>query len=118
MKLLIFLSVILLSLSCGTERVTYRDAPSDGGGGDPGGGGGSGGGDPGGGGNGGGKPSYAEVQGLLNNYCASCHANANFMKSERGLRDSSVKQRVQNRSMPPNANALPEEERKLMLAFF
>lgn len=64
------------------------------------------------------KPSYGETQALLNNYCLKCHANAAFMESEKGLLASQAKQRVWNKSMPPNQNDLPDAEREKILAFF
>ncbi len=64
------------------------------------------------------KPSYQETQALLNVYCLKCHANASFITSEKGLLASAAKQRVWNKQMPPNQEALPDAERKLILAFF
>lgn len=65
-----------------------------------------------------GKPSYQETQALLNTYCLKCHGSAAFMGSEKGLLASAAKQRVWNKSMPPNQESLPDAERKKILAFF
>lgn len=75
---------------------------------------------PGGGGGGGAdqQPSYQETVALLNTYCQKCHANAAFMQSENGLKASAAKSRVWNKSMPPDQSALPDQERRKILAFF
>jgi hypothetical protein len=66
------------------------------------------------------KISYQEMQGHLNVYCAGCHANDDFMDSERALRSSSAFDRIFNNSMPPR-NApkdLPQTIRTKMVNFF
>ena len=63
-------------------------------------------------------PTYQETQALLNTHCLRCHASAAFMGSEKGLLASSAKERVWSKSMPPNQDDLPDEERKKILAFF
>ena len=101
----IFLTMFLL-MSCGNDP-EYRDPPphthppSNGGGS-------------------GSTPSYAETQALLDNYCGACHANAQFMGSERALRGSAASSRVRARNMPPSnaTRKLPDAERSKILAFF
>ena len=107
MKILIFLFLI----SCGSDHEHNDPAPQQPPARPPSGGGNSG---------GGGKPSYAQVQGLLNNYCAACHSNAQFMGSEAALRSSTALNRVRARTMPPpNAGKkLPDRERGQILSFF
>ena len=66
------------------------------------------------------KPSYPEMQALLNNYCAACHSSNPFMQSESALRGSGAKNKIFTGQMPP-ANAqrkLPDREKSLMLRFF
>lgn len=103
--------ILLVAISCGTDRRQY-DGYNGGGGSPP---------DPGGGGDpGDGSLSYAQMNGLMQNYCASCHASAGFMQSEKALRAGSVKNRLWNESMPPSnaGRKLPDTERQLMLSFF
>jgi len=67
----------------------------------------------------GGKTSFAEAQGIMQKYCAECHAGAAFVKSESGLIGSSAKARVQNASMPPTyADPLPAGDKAKFLNFF
>jgi hypothetical protein len=60
------------------------------------------------------------MNGLMQNYCASCHSSAGFMQSEAALRSGSVKNRIWNESMPPSnaGKKLGDVERQLMLSFF
>jgi len=99
----------LFFLGCGgeTTRTEYVPIP----------GGGSTGGNTGGG-NQNGKPSYQETQALLITHCQSCHANSNFLKSERQLRASSTLNRVRSRSMPPNGGSLGDIDRRRIISFF
>ena len=104
--------LFLLATACGSDRRQY-DGYSGGGTTPP----------PGGGGGdvpGGGDLSYAQMNGLLQNYCASCHASAGFMQSESALRNSSAKNWIFNEDMPPSGagKPLPDKERQLMLSFF
>ncbi len=106
-----FLMMLFLSLlGCGgdTRTVEYVPTEPD----DPGGGDGGGGGSQ--------ALNYGQMQGLLNNYCASCHASAQFMQSQNALVGSSVRDRLWNNSMPPSnaGKKLPDRERQLMLSFF
>jgi hypothetical protein len=65
------------------------------------------------------KISYQAMQGLLNQYCASCHANAPFMNNERALRNSTTYDRIFNRSMPPqSAEQIAATDRVKMLNWF
>ena len=121
LKLLLLLS---FAISCGADEPQKEYIPVYP---TPGNGSNDGGGSNGGGGNGGGSsgggsstPSYAETQALLLTFCESCHASANFLASERGLKSSSSLNRIRSRSMPPaNANRkLPDRERSAILSFF
>ncbi len=108
----LFAGLLLIVASCGSDRRSYdgygggdTPGPAPGGGGDV----------P------GGEVSYAQMNGLMQNYCAACHASAGFMQSEKVLRASGgVKDRLWNESMPPSnaGRQLPDKERKLMLSFF
>ena len=67
----------------------------------------------------GGKTSFAEAQGIMKEYCAECHANAGFTKSEAALRASSAKSRVQNSTMPPPyANPIDATDKAKFMNFF
>lgn len=67
----------------------------------------------------GGKTSFADAQGIMQNYCSECHAGAGFTKSESVLVASSAKQRVQNGSMPPSyANPISAGDKQKFLNFF
>lgn len=67
----------------------------------------------------GGKTSFADAQGIMQNYCSECHAGAAFTKSETALVASSAKARVQNGSMPPPyAEPLPAGDKAKFLGFF
>jgi hypothetical protein len=67
----------------------------------------------------GGKTSFAEAQGIMQEYCSECHAGAAFTKSETALRASSAKSRVQNSTMPPPyANPISSGEKAKFLNFF
>lgn len=105
-----YLACMLFVLaSCGTDRRTYGGY-QDGGGSPP----------PSGGGGGDETVNYAQMNGLMQNYCAACHASAQFMQSENALRAGSVKNRIWNESMSPSnaGRKLPDAERQLMLSFF
>lgn len=108
MKFIIACLMLVFASACGTDSHTYDRPPVTGP--PPGGGGGTPGGDL----------SYAEMNGLLQNYCAACHASAQFMQSESALLASSAKNRIWNESMPPSnaGKKLPDTERALMLTFF
>ena len=107
MKVIFFLLVLL---GCGSGKTEYVQSPGSGQ--RPGGGTG---GDP-----TTGKASFAEAQQIMNQYCLACHANAPWLSSERGLRQSSVRTRTANRNMPPlNApQQMPEDARARLLSFF
>ncbi len=63
--------------------------------------------------------SFAEAQSIMQEYCAECHANAGFLKTEAALKASSAKARVQNSSMPPPyANPMGAAEKQKFLGFF
>jgi len=63
--------------------------------------------------------SYAQMQGLLSEYCVACHSTAGFMQSEAGLRRSGVLGQLNSRNMPPsNGKPLPDGGRTLMVNFF
>jgi hypothetical protein len=61
---------------------------------------------------------YTQMQGLLNKNCVKCHAAADFMQSEVLLRRSRVLGELTTRNMPPEAGALSDGERNLMVNFF
>ena len=115
---------LLFILGCGSG---HSHPPGDGGYGNGGGGnggglgnGGGGNGGSGGGGNSGGRASFQEVLPVLEKSCQACHANSPWLANERGLKSSSVKARVANRTMPPlNApQKMSEAERQKVLSFF
>lgn len=66
-----------------------------------------------------GEITYEDMEALHNKYCVSCHPTG-FTDSERALRASSAKQRVQNKSMPPpNApTRMGDADREKYLSFF
>lgn len=104
----LFVAFFFLAGGCGTDTVRTRYVPIDPI--DPGAPSPPRGGDE--------KPSYQETVALLNTYCQKCHSSAAFMGSEKGLLASAAKQRVWNKSMPPDQSSLPDVERKKILAFF
>jgi uncharacterized membrane protein len=103
-----YIGMSLIILSCGSGETKYVQAPGQAPGGQV-----PGGQTP------GGKTSFADAQTIMSSYCTACHANSPWVQSERGLRSSSVKGRVANRSMPPlNGPQMPEEARQRLLNFF
>jgi mono/diheme cytochrome c family protein len=67
----------------------------------------------------GGRTSFAEAQSIMQSYCAECHANAGFIKSETALKASTAKARVQNATMPPPyADQMSAADRGKFLNFF
>lgn len=109
MRLILLLMFIV---GCGSDGGTeYRQPPISNNG--------SGGGNQNGG-NQGGRTSFTEAQGIMNQYCASCHSNAGFLQSGAALRQSSVRSRVANRTMPTlNApRQMPDADRNRLLNFF
>lgn len=66
------------------------------------------------------RTSFTEAQGIMNQYCSSCHSNAGFLQSGAALRNSSVRSRVSNRTMPTlNApRRMPDGDRNRLLNFF
>jgi hypothetical protein len=62
--------------------------------------------------------SWAEMRTLFNENCASCHRNDPFAESETALRASRSEAKIRNRTMPPNQNAMSENDRAKMLNFF
>jgi hypothetical protein len=72
---------------------------------------------PGGGGSGGGV-SFNEARAIMGEFCERCHANAPWLQSETALRNSGVKNRTSNKSMPPNQNEMPDAARNRLLEFF
>jgi len=68
----------------------------------------------------GGDPiNYAEMQGLMNQFCAKCHASASFMVNERNLRASPVYDWIYTNRMPPQgAPQIPQTFRQDMLNWF
>lgn len=113
MKLIFSILILAFVFSCGSDTVHTKYVPIPDGGTttDPGtqppapGGGDT-------------APSYQETVALLTTYCQKCHVNAAFMKSEVGLIASAAKNRVWNKSMPPDQSSLPDPERRKILAFF
>ena len=66
------------------------------------------------------KLSYQQMQGLMNQYCKSCHTSDNFIASEAGLKGSKAQVRLTNKSMPPSFASLklPDNIRTQMLSYF
>lgn len=103
---LFILVMAMLFFGCGKEYVVEKPVPIEpplpgpGPGGDP--------------------ISYAEMQSKLNQFCVSCHATANFMQNETSLRQSAVRARLLNRTMPPSSSniVVPETDRSAMINFF
>ena len=105
MKIIWAFSLIFVLSGCGGEEDTvvvekYKDPPDlpDPGPGD-------------------GKPTYAQMQLLLTEWCEACHATAQFMQSESALRASDAKEQIWSDRMPKNAT-LPPDVKNRMLAFF
>lgn len=61
--------------------------------------------------------SYPVVQEIIDRRCISCHGSADFVKSERQLRDSRAFEMVDRGDMPPN-NPLQGDELKTFKNFF
>jgi len=94
MKVLLVIMILALA-ACGLEpkeRVVYKDVPA---------------GPPpprtGGGGPASGAPTWSEIQVIVGESCGinGCHANASFLATEAGFRNSNSGNRILNGSMPP-----------------
>lgn len=105
MKKIMFFGMMFLSLSCGApvaDKETPQPVPQPKPTPSP-----------------GGKTSFADAQSIMQSYCAECHANAGFIKSETALKASTAKARVQNATMPPPyADQMNATERGKFLNFF
>lgn len=67
----------------------------------------------------GGKPSFAEMQSIMQKYCVDCHSSAAFIKSETALIASTAKTRVQNATMPPPyAGQVSAADKARFISFF
>jgi len=106
----IFLAMILIAGCGGGERQVYQN---EGGTTPPGNSGGNAGGSN-------GKASFSEAREIMGQYCESCHANAPWLDSDRALRNSSVRPRTANKSMPPLSapRRMPDTDRARLLSFF
>lgn len=62
-------------------------------------------------------PSFAEMTSIHDQYCTRCHGSSAFIQSEKLLKDSTAKQRVQNGSMPLGQK-LPPDVKERYLSFF
>lgn len=108
------LAIGLLALGCGTEVVEVptkpapqQPGPGPGPGPDPGP-------DP------GEKPTFAEMQDTLGEYCAGCHANSPWLTSEFALKASTVRERILNRTMPTSdaPKQFDKDTREWVLSYF
>lgn len=99
-------SLFVLPSSCGSERVVEREVPSDPD--DPD--------DPDDPGDG---LNFNQVQAVLKTYCEECHASARFMTELPVLVNSSVKQRLWTKNMPPDYARLPmpDDARQAVIDF-
>ena len=113
------IKLILISLmvfvGCGSDEPRYVQQPgnSNGGGGvqPPNGGGGQ---------QGPGTTSFREARQIMGQYCESCHANSPWLQDGTSLKNSSVKARTENRSMPPQSSSvnMPQVARTKLINFF
>ena len=63
------------------------------------------------------RPSYSQVQAIIQGKCISCHPNDKFVQSEEGLLASRAWELVKNNMMPPGA-PLAGSDRTTFLNFF
>lgn len=61
--------------------------------------------------------SWAEMRGLFDRNCAQCHRNDAFAQNEAAMRAIGDGM-IRSRKMPPNANAMSEDDRRKMINFF
>jgi hypothetical protein len=110
------IKLILISLmvfvGCGSEEPRYIQQPG-GGVQAPNGGGGGGQQGP-------GTTSFREARQIMGQYCESCHANSPWLQDGTSLKNSSVKARTENRSMPPQSSSvnMPQAARTKLINFF
>lgn len=66
------------------------------------------------------KATFVEAQVIMEEYCGACHSNSPWMTNELGLKNSSVRSRTLNETMPPSSAEprMPDDKRQRLLSFF